>query len=99
MTMLVFCLFIYLFQVVCMTNLKLKFMYISKPYGITLVRWLKLRKEIIKTWKSGRGSSTNIVIPKYFVNQYHLDSSHILVENRPELNGILIRKLEVGDII
>ena len=51
------------------------------------------RKEISKTWISGKNSCT-LVIPKSVAKEYGLDlPSHVIVEGIPE--GILIRKLEI----
>ena len=51
------------------------------------------KKEIIKTWLTGKYSCT-LVIPRDFAKDYGLDEpSHVVVEGTSE--GILIRKLVV----
>ena len=51
------------------------------------------KKEIIKTWLTGRHSCT-LVIPRDFAKEYGLDEpSHVIVEGTSE--GVLIRKLVV----
>jgi hypothetical protein len=51
------------------------------------------KKEIIKTWLTGKHSCT-LVIPRDFAKEYGLDEpSHVVVEGTSE--GILIRKLVV----
>jgi hypothetical protein len=51
------------------------------------------KKEIIKTWLTGRHSCT-LVIPRDFAQEYGLDKpSHVIVEGTSE--GILIRKLVI----
>jgi hypothetical protein len=50
------------------------------------------KKEIIKTWITGKHSCT-LIIPREFAKFYGLDEpSHIIVEGTSK--GILIRKLE-----
>jgi hypothetical protein len=40
--------------------------------------------------------SATLIIPRDIAKKYELnESSHVIVEERPELNGILIRKLEL----
>jgi len=52
----------------------------------------KEKKEIIKTWITGKHSCT-LIIPREFAEFYGLDKpSHIIVEGTSE--GILIKKLE-----
>jgi hypothetical protein len=49
------------------------------------------KKEIIKTWLTGKHSIT-LIIPRSFAKDYDLDEpSHVLVEGTKD--GILIRKL------
>lgn len=51
------------------------------------------KREIIKTWLTGRQSCT-LIIPKDFAKEYGLDEpSHVIVEGTS--NGILIRKLKI----
>jgi hypothetical protein len=51
------------------------------------------KKEIIKTWLTGKHSCT-LIIPKDFAKEYGLDEpSHVVVEGTSK--GILIRKLRI----
>ena len=54
-----------------------------------------LTKGISKVWMTNRISAT-LIIPTDIARKYELnESSHVIVEERPDLNGILIRKLEL----
>jgi hypothetical protein len=51
------------------------------------------KKDIIKTWLTGKHSCT-LVIPREFAKEYGLDEpSHVVVEGTE--NGILIKRLEM----
>ena len=51
------------------------------------------KKEIIKTWLTGKHSCT-LVIPREFAKEYGLDEpTHVIVEGTSK--GILIRKLSL----
>ena len=54
-----------------------------------------LTKGLSKVWMTNKVSAT-LIIPIDIAKKYELnESSHVIVEERPDLNGILIRKLEV----
>ena len=54
-----------------------------------------LTKGISKVWMTNKVSAT-LIIPIDIAKKYELnESSHVIVEERPDLNGILIRKLEL----
>jgi hypothetical protein len=56
------------------------------------------KKQIIKTWRSGN-NSINLCLPITLTRQFKLDDpSYVVVEGKPDLRGILVRKLEAGDI-
>jgi hypothetical protein len=53
-----------------------------------------LTKGLSKVWMTNKVSAT-LIIPIEIAKKYELDeSSTVVVEERPDLNGILIRKLE-----
>lgn len=55
----------------------------------------RLTKGLSKVWMTNKVSATQI-IPIDIAKKYELnESSHVVVEERPDLNGILIRKLEL----
>lgn len=52
-----------------------------------------LSKGLSKVWLTNKVSAT-LIIPIDIAKKYELnDSSHVIVEERPDLDGILIRKL------
>jgi len=52
-------------------------------------------KGLSKVWLTNKISAT-LIIPIDIAKKYGLNEpSHVVVEERPELNGILIRKLEL----
>ena len=52
-------------------------------------------KGLSKVWMTNKVSAT-LIIPAEIARKYELnESSHVTVEERPDLNGILIRKLEI----
>ena len=54
-----------------------------------------LTKGLSKVWMTNKVSAT-LIIPIDIARKYELnESSHVIVEERPDLNGILIRKLEL----
>jgi bifunctional DNA-binding transcriptional regulator/antitoxin component of YhaV-PrlF toxin-antitoxin module len=54
-----------------------------------------LTKGLSKVWMTNKVSAT-LIIPIDIAKKYELnESSHVVVEERPDLNGILIRKLEL----
>ena len=54
-----------------------------------------LTKGLSKVWMTNKVSAT-LIIPIDRAKKYELnESSHVIVEERPDLNGILIRKLEL----
>jgi bifunctional DNA-binding transcriptional regulator/antitoxin component of YhaV-PrlF toxin-antitoxin module len=54
-----------------------------------------LTKGLSKVWMTNKVSAT-LIIPIDIAKKYELnESSHVIVEERPDLNGILIRKLEL----
>lgn len=54
-----------------------------------------LTKGLSKVWMTNKVSAT-LIIPIDIARKYELnESSHVIVEERPDLNGILIRKLEI----
>ena len=53
-----------------------------------------LTKGLSKVWMTNKVSAT-LIIPIDIAKKYELnESSHVIVEERPDFNGILIRKLE-----
>jgi bifunctional DNA-binding transcriptional regulator/antitoxin component of YhaV-PrlF toxin-antitoxin module len=54
-----------------------------------------LTKGLSKVWMTNKVSAT-LIIPIDIARKYELnESSHVVVEERPDLNGILIRKVEL----
>jgi hypothetical protein len=54
-----------------------------------------LTKGLSKVWMTNKVSST-LIIPTEIAKKYGLNEpSHVVVEERPDLNGILIKKLEI----
>ena len=52
-----------------------------------------MSKGLSKVWLTNKVSAT-LIIPIDIAKKYELnDSSHVIVEERPDLDGILIRKL------
>jgi hypothetical protein len=52
-------------------------------------------KGLSKVWLTNKISAT-LIIPIDIARKYDLnESSHVVVEERPELEGILIKKLEI----